>query len=224
MPRVAPDVRARREGARRTQILEAAAHVFARKGFDGATVHEIARAAKLSEGSIYNYFRSKEDLVIHIPQHLVRPALVPLAAPPEARSGEEMEQRLRAMAQAMVDRVRAYAPFLKVFLSALPYLSLSARRQYMELLPTYAADVLEGFLRDGMRRGLVRRDLDPVIAARALPGMLLGFLMTQEVLLGRRMIPHGYDAIVSEAVKVFLYGAAHRGARVRSAHIKGGRT
>lgn len=224
MPRVAPDVKARREGARRTQILEAAAHVFARKGFDRATVSEIAQAAKLSEGSIYNYFRSKEDLLIHIPQHLVRPVLVPLAASPGARSPAEMEHLLRTMAQAMVDRVREYAPFLKVFLSALPYLSLPARRQYMELLPTYAADVLEGFLREGMRRGLVRRDLDPVIAARALPGMLLGFLMTQEVFLGRRVIPHGYDAIVSEAVKVFLYGAAPRGGQVRSAHIRGGRT
>src|SRR3989304_2289970 len=104
MPRVAAEVRAKREGARRTQILEAAARVFSRKGFDGATVSEIARAARLSEGSIYNYFRSKEDLLIHIPQPLVRPVLVPrAAAAPAPRSLEEMEGLLRVMAHAMVD-------------------------------------------------------------------------------------------------------------------------
>ncbi|HET6948203.1 MAG TPA: TetR/AcrR family transcriptional regulator [bacterium] len=225
MPRVAAEVRVKREGARRTQILEAAAYVFSRKGFDGATVSEIARAAKLSEGSIYNYFRSKEDLLIHIPQHLVQPVLVPLVeAVPVPRSSEETERLLTVMAQAMVDRVRAQAPFLKVFLSALPSLSLSARRQYMQLLPTYAAEALERFLREGIRRGVVRRDINPVIAARVLPGMLLMFLMTQEVLLGRQLISYGYDEIVPEAVRLFLYGAVPRDAAPRTGHREGGRT
>ena len=225
MPRVAAEVRAKREGARRTQILEAATHVFSRKGFDGATISEIARAARLSEGSIYNYFRSKEDLLINIPQHLVQSVLVPLAGDaPVPATPEEAERLLRLLAGAMVDRVRAHAPFLKVFLSTLPYLSPAARRAYMQLLPTYAAEVLERFLREGARRGVFRKDLNPVIAARALPGMLLMFLMTQEVLLGRQMIRYGYDEIVPEAVHIFLYGAAPREARARIRHPEGGRT
>src|SRR5438309_9159964 len=68
MPRVSPAAKARLEGARRMQILAAAARIFARKGFDRATVTEIARAAGLAEGSIYNYFRSKEELLVHIPR------------------------------------------------------------------------------------------------------------------------------------------------------------
>jgi len=84
--------------------------------------------------------------------------------------------------------------------------------------------VLERFLREGARRGVFRKDLNPVIAARALPGMLLMFLMTQEVLLGRQMIRYGYDEIVPEAVHIFLYGAAPREARARIRHPEGGRT
>ena len=78
MPRSARNVRGTLSETRRTQILEAAARVFARRGFDRATIQDIARAAKLSEGSIYNYFRSKEELLVHIPQHLVRPLFIPL--------------------------------------------------------------------------------------------------------------------------------------------------
>ena len=50
--------------ARRAQILEASAQVFARKGYRRATTKEIARAAGVSEGTIYNYFASKSDLLI----------------------------------------------------------------------------------------------------------------------------------------------------------------
>ena len=52
--------------ARRNQILDAAATVFAAKGFHRATTKEIARTAGVSEGTIYNYFANKSDLLIGI--------------------------------------------------------------------------------------------------------------------------------------------------------------
>jgi AcrR family transcriptional regulator len=58
--------RERRAAARRAQILDAAARVFAEKGFARATTREVADAADVSEGTIYNYFDSKEDLLIGI--------------------------------------------------------------------------------------------------------------------------------------------------------------
>lgn len=56
--------RARRMGERRQSILEGAARVFARKGFEKATTREIAQAADVSEGTIYNYFASKGELLM----------------------------------------------------------------------------------------------------------------------------------------------------------------
>lgn len=211
MPRVSAEARARLEGTRRTQILEAAAKVFARKGFDRATVTEIARAAGLAEGSIYNYFRSKEELLVNIPRQLAQPVLTPLVEQASLpRTAEEMEALLLRMAAAMVERVRSHASFLKVFFSALPYLSPAARETYMQLLPVYAASALERVLREGVRRGYLRPELNPVIGARVLPGMLMFFLLVQEVLLGRRIVPYDYDDIIPEAVRMFLYGAVRR--------------
>jgi AcrR family transcriptional regulator len=50
--------------ARRAQILDAAASVIAAKGFHRATTREIAAAAGVAEGTIYNYFEGKDDLLI----------------------------------------------------------------------------------------------------------------------------------------------------------------
>lgn len=56
--------RARRAEQRRREILEGAARVFARKGYERATTREIAQEADVSEGTIYNYFASKRDLLM----------------------------------------------------------------------------------------------------------------------------------------------------------------
>ncbi|MBI4322210.1 MAG: TetR/AcrR family transcriptional regulator [Chloroflexi bacterium] len=66
-----------REVEERTrQILEAAARVFARKGFHKATTREIAAEASVAEGTIYNYYTSKRDLLLAM---ISRTAIEPLA-------------------------------------------------------------------------------------------------------------------------------------------------
>jgi len=52
---------------RKNKILRAAEHVFGKKGFQDATISEIAKKAKISEASIYEYFSTKEKLLFTIP-------------------------------------------------------------------------------------------------------------------------------------------------------------
>jgi AcrR family transcriptional regulator len=56
-------IQAQLVAARRTQILDAATRVFASKGFNRATIHDVARDAGVADGTIYNYFASKTDLL-----------------------------------------------------------------------------------------------------------------------------------------------------------------
>jgi AcrR family transcriptional regulator len=51
---------------RRTQILDAAAQVFAERGFHRTTVHDVAKAAGVADGTIYNYFENKTALLLGI--------------------------------------------------------------------------------------------------------------------------------------------------------------
>src|SRR4051794_6102630 len=52
--------------ARRNQILDAATHVFAEKGFHRATIKDVARTAGIADGTIYTYFASKTDVLLAI--------------------------------------------------------------------------------------------------------------------------------------------------------------
>lgn len=54
----------KREDLRREQILEAALQVFAEKGFQVARMQEVANAAGVSNGTVYNYFRSKDEVLL----------------------------------------------------------------------------------------------------------------------------------------------------------------
>ncbi|MBP2687138.1 MAG: Fatty acid degradation regulator YsiA, TetR family, partial [Deltaproteobacteria bacterium] len=53
-------------GEKRDRILRAAVNVFSRKGFFNSKVSEIARAAEVADGTIYLYFRNKDDLLISL--------------------------------------------------------------------------------------------------------------------------------------------------------------
>jgi len=58
--------------ARKVKILEAAAKVFSEKGFQDATIAEIAKTSGASEASIYDYYTTKENLLFSIPLELMR--------------------------------------------------------------------------------------------------------------------------------------------------------
>jgi len=60
----------RRVSEIKRQIVEAAAELFAEKGFHRTTTKDIANAAGVSEGTIYNYFNNKDDLLLGIMDHL----------------------------------------------------------------------------------------------------------------------------------------------------------
>jgi AcrR family transcriptional regulator len=83
----------RRAAARRQQILNGAAQVFADKGFARATTKEIAEAADVSEGTIYNYFDSKRDLLMGLMTRVAETQLAG-AGPRAAEEGREQLEGL----------------------------------------------------------------------------------------------------------------------------------
>ncbi len=96
MPQTAAIAREQRKTARREAILAAAQDVFARKGFDGATIAEIARAAGVASGTVYLYYESKIDLFAALNARLwqvVNGAMLDAAVPPDVPGATEARVR-----------------------------------------------------------------------------------------------------------------------------------
>jgi AcrR family transcriptional regulator len=210
MPRISSHARRALVEERKSQILAAAAKVFARKGYERATIAEIAKEAGVAEGSIYNYFKNKSDLLVSVPRQFVQPAVetvsLEFTRAPVGASGAP-EQLLTFVARNLIATVTHNIDLFRVFLSALPTMSASARQKYLEQVPLLAFGVLETYFRQQIEAGVFRRDLDPAVAARMFPGMLIPFVVIQEMLQPPPAVRLDYDEVIAQVVRLFLRGA-----------------
>jgi len=111
---------------RREAILAAAARLYARHGFDGASVADLAKACKSSKSLIYHYFPSKEDMLGEVmTAHL--DALV--AAAREATRSGTPEQKLRALTLSFMQLYVGAQDSHKVLLNELDNLPGDARSE-----------------------------------------------------------------------------------------------
>lgn len=213
MPRLSAQARRALAAERRAQILAAAAHVFARKGFERATMSEVAGEAGIAPGSIYNYFKNKGDLLVSIPHMFFQPAVQPLSADvdlPAAAEHLPPEDLIGLLGHNMVEVFHHNRDLIRIFFSSLPSMSDAQRAKYYQQVPQFALTLLEQYIRRQMEAGAFRADLDPAIVARTIPGMLMIFLLLQEFL-ALDDVPHfDYDDVVATVVQVFLHGVCAR--------------
>ena len=206
MPRLTLHARRALAQKRQQQILQAAAQVFAEKGFAGATIRDIARAAGVSEGSIYLYFKNKQDLLVHLPRQFIQPPVDKLRAASTKADAPSPATLLQFIVQNIVDTVTHNREIVRVLFTSLPTMDEETRATYMREGPLYAMEMLESYVRAQQAAGIFRADVDAAIAARALPGMMLFFLLVQEVLQPRDMPRFEYDAIIPNVLEIYLRG------------------
>jgi TetR/AcrR family transcriptional regulator, fatty acid metabolism regulator protein len=190
-------------GPKRDVILRAAIDVFAERGYFNAQVADVARAAGVAAGTVYLYFRSKDDLLISIFERGMRDALA------EARAAvaglDDPRERLRQFARlhlARLGRDRNLAVVFQVELRQstkfMERFSATLLREYLGLLRTAIAE--------GQREGLLRDDIKPTVAAKMLFGAL-DEMATNWILSRRR---YQLEADADAIVDLFLNGARAR--------------
>ena len=92
----------------RSRIMAAASRLFDKSGVDAVTVDEIAAAADIGKGTIYNYFEAKEDIVVALLVELDRAALASIAELP--RQGMSVAEALDSAAWRLIDNKVDYLP------------------------------------------------------------------------------------------------------------------
>jgi AcrR family transcriptional regulator len=152
---------------RRRQILDAATRVFARKGFHGCRVGDIAKEAGVAYGLMYHYFSSKDELLETIFRDTWTQMVARIQEVEDA--GVPAREQVRRVA-ALILRTWIRDPDLIRVLVREITRSPHLQEEVDEIGHAFAA--LERIVRGGQERGELRADLEPRVAAYVFYGAL----------------------------------------------------
>lgn len=195
----------RRKDARPQEILEAALQVFAEKGFAAARMDEIAQRARVSKGTIYLYFESKEAVFRALIQ-------------------ETLAKRVSDMAALIRDYRGPVAPLLREMLLrfghfvstsdlvVLPKMVIAEAGNFPDLARIYREEVVErgltlfgGLLQSGMERGEFRKvPVQHAVRLCFAPLLLAAMWRTTFAPLDRE--PYDYAGLMDAHVTTLLRG------------------
>jgi len=153
---------------RAPQIIDAAARVFAERGFHGATTQDIANVLGIRQASLYYYFSSKEaalELVCLRGVEGFFEAAKAIAARPDTA-----QRRLILLIASHLSPLVDRADFVKVFLNERQHLPRESRRR-IGRWSRGLERIFEDVLKEGVAKGEFRADLDIRLATLAILGM-----------------------------------------------------
>lgn len=159
--------RIRKKTETRERILTEAIRIFSQRGIEQATVDEIAAAADVGKGTIYNYFETKEDIVVAFLldlEHELQEQVVRLIT----RRGS-LESTLVSFLRFHFKLKEPHHPFVRVFLAQM-FSRATASSAWIQQLQTVIDPPLQQLFSVLRERGLVRRDV-------ALPDLVQIFKM-----------------------------------------------
>jgi TetR/AcrR family fatty acid metabolism transcriptional regulator len=165
--------RERLKRQREQRILDAAATTFAEKGYHRATVHDVAVQADVADGTIYNYFDSKFDLLI---------AILARIAELEELPGE-LAQALQAdirdfFVTAFQDRLGRIEEGEEMLRAVLPqvFVNPELRGRFYHQYVSRIAHLLEGYIQAQIDAGRIRA-VDPHLLTRLIQATFVGLLV-----------------------------------------------
>jgi len=164
----------RRRGFDRQELLNAAAELFARKGYRETSLEDIAARLDIKKTTLYHYIRAKEDLLFEIHGQmldLLERHLAPIVSAPV-----QPDEQLRRMVHAYIDVITANLDICAVYyMTAAMVMRADAKLTPQKLTSALRRGralekLFEGVIVDGQRRGLFRH-LTPRLMVLAVLGM-----------------------------------------------------
>ena len=189
---------------KRQQILDAAQQVFAAKGFEGASIKDLAKAAKISPGLLYWYFKDKTDLLVSLLTERIEtafgqlPGTVSFDAPP----AEFLPQFARFYV-GMFEEPMNIALF-KVVVTNTPSFPTAVRRVQSSVI-SRILNTLESYFQRQIELGRMR-PCDTEMVTRTFMGSVVAFLLLRHVLQDERGRELSVEAFIEGVTDVILRG------------------
>jgi AcrR family transcriptional regulator len=147
--------RERRSAETRERLFRSALDLFARKGFTETTVEDITEAADVGKGTFFNYFPSKDHILLAFGE--MQLGKLDSAVAEARRSGEPMPEFLRSLGVRMTQEPVRNPGIIRILLQA--YLSTTPVREAMLDLQKRVRALHTEIVLLGQERGEIRRDL-----------------------------------------------------------------
>ncbi len=209
------DVKAEEKKAqndRRQEIIDAAAAIFARNGYEATSIQDIAEAVDILKGSLYYYIDSKEDLLFDVIQDVHEPALSNLARQ-ESSDGAAID-RLRMFVTDHVTYNARNMTKIAVFFHDFRSLSGERRETIVQERDRYD-HFLRELIAQGQDEGTICPGINGKLAAFAILG-LMNWMYQWYKSTGEKSVEQIADAFAEMAVRsVACPGGNHPGHRAR---------
>lgn len=196
--------REREKKQRRNEIIDAAEHVFFSRGLDVATMDDVARAAELSKGTLYLYFKNKEDLYLAV---LARGMEILKDKFESAVAAEETGlAKIASLGRAYFEFGRSHPDYFNAMLhfesSKSPTDSDAGNEAACHHLSDQLFEITANAVRTGVEDGSIRHNVDPVTIALTLYGLSTGLM--QIVALKGPMIEQDHGRDPSQLIETFF--------------------
>lgn len=162
---------------RKEEIIAAAGKMFAEKGYAGTLMADIAGAAGIGKGTVYEYFRSKEALFLAVFDWYMKTSREAASISISVLTLESAADRLQALGNAMIDFVQAFNEmyslafeFWAASASGSPQMKARFWKVFRETYQVFR-DIIAAIIRDGIDRGEFRPDIHPESVASAVIGV-----------------------------------------------------
>jgi len=138
------------------RILEAAVKVFARQGFRQCTVAQIAKEAGVADGTIYLYFKYKDDILVHFFSFKAKQVFDRFRE--EVARGADSLEKLRNLIRVHLGEFQRDPDMAVVYQIETHQSRRLAEEQIREMGKMYR-DIISDIVEEGQQEGLIRRDL-----------------------------------------------------------------
>ncbi|HKW64209.1 MAG TPA: TetR/AcrR family transcriptional regulator [Candidatus Acidoferrum sp.] len=172
-PTAPPDRRQRRSAEIRERLFRAALSLFAQKGFAETTVEDITEAADVGKGTFFNYFPSKDHILIAFGE--MQLGKLEAAIAEVRRTREPIPQFLRSLGTRMTQEPARNPDIMRALLQA--FLSTTRVREAMLDLQKRVQDLHTEMIRLGQERGEIRNDLPAEEIAYAFRQTIFGTVL-----------------------------------------------
>src|SRR5512135_171315 len=170
--------REKRKAGQRQEMLETALGLFSEKGYHNVSMHEIAERAEFAIGTLYKFFRNKEDLYKDLVLEQSETYHAALAQAMETPDDEV--ERLRSFVRTKGELFRGNLPFVRLYLAESRGMSFNIKAGLDEKVRKGRNDSLQrlaSIIETGMKKGRFQRIASPYYLAVALDSAVNAFLL-----------------------------------------------